>query len=377
VGDASTARNTLSGLRDEVEEMSKTHGTLGSVRLCFRVVDSGIGIPESFLPALFEPYTQAKRGITRNHGGTGLGLAIVKRLCEMHAGGAIEVESTVGVGTTFSFSADFLVAKAPTPAMAMLLRRVSTMPSEMEIGQIRRDNFYTMHYQEKEHEEDKQREDRSVPPPASSAPSSTTGGVLVTRRSSVRRCFSPVGEERGTPHSEAQPSPDPDGVVPLQLPEMDLVPPQERRRRAESMASQSQSAQPSPVTFAAHPSAAVLTPSPLGMPASSVSVLSSVPSAARVLLDSAIAPSAAVDPKRHLLIVDDAKINLKILHKMLAAEYHVDQAENGLEAVNLVDANPNKYCCVLMDLMMVRRGRGASARNICGTNVAVCVRTLC
>jgi hypothetical protein len=345
--------------------MSKTHGTLGSVRLCFRVVDSGIGIPESFMPALFEPYTQAKRSITRSHGGTGLGLAIVKRLCEMHAGGSIAVESTVGVGTTFSFSADFLVAKAPTPTMAMLLRRVSTMPNEMEFGQIRRDNFYTMQYQEKEHEEDKQPADRDVPPPGSRAPSSTTGGVLVARRSSARRCFSPVGEEpmgiRGTPHSEAHPSPDPDGVVPLQLPEMDLVPPQERRRRAESMTSPSQSAQPSPGAFAAQPSAVILTASPLALPLSSVIGLSPVPSAARVLMaSSAVAPSPAVASKPHLLIVDDAKINLKILHKMLAAEYHVDQAENGLEAVNLVDANPNKYCCVLMDLMMVRRGRGES-----------------
>lgn len=59
--------------------------------------------------------------------------------------------------------------------------------------------------------------------------------------------------------------------------------------------------------------------------------------------------------KPWVLVVDDAAINRKILLKMLGADYQIDQAENGLQAVNLVDANPTKYAVVLMDLMMPGR----------------------
>jgi hypothetical protein len=45
-----------------------------TMRLVFRVVDHGCGIPAESVPALFEPYTQAKRSITREHGGTGSAL---------------------------------------------------------------------------------------------------------------------------------------------------------------------------------------------------------------------------------------------------------------------------------------------------------------
>jgi signal transduction histidine kinase len=44
------------------------------------VRDTGTGIDESFLPKLFQPYSQAKLSIMRSHGGTGLGLAIVSRM---------------------------------------------------------------------------------------------------------------------------------------------------------------------------------------------------------------------------------------------------------------------------------------------------------
>jgi PAS domain S-box-containing protein len=65
------------------------------------VADSGIGVPEDKLATLFEEFTQADASTTKNFGGTGLGLAISKRFCEM-MGGTIEVESEIGVGTTFT-----------------------------------------------------------------------------------------------------------------------------------------------------------------------------------------------------------------------------------------------------------------------------------
>jgi signal transduction histidine kinase len=65
-----------------------------------KVVDSGIGIPKEAMPKLFEEFYRAPNA--RDFGvGTGLGLAIVKELVDRY-GGRIEVESTVGEGSTFT-----------------------------------------------------------------------------------------------------------------------------------------------------------------------------------------------------------------------------------------------------------------------------------
>jgi PAS domain S-box-containing protein len=58
------------------------HGSLAEIR----IEDSGLGIPEEFLPRIFERFSQADGSITRKYGGLGLGLAIVRHLVELHGG---------------------------------------------------------------------------------------------------------------------------------------------------------------------------------------------------------------------------------------------------------------------------------------------------
>ena len=66
-----------------------------------KVMDSGIGIPEESIDNIYERFYRVDKSRSREIGGTGLGLAIAKNAILMHRG-SIDVESTVGVGTTFT-----------------------------------------------------------------------------------------------------------------------------------------------------------------------------------------------------------------------------------------------------------------------------------
>lgn len=75
----------------------------GQTELCFEIRDTGIGIQPDKLERLFKAFSQVDSSTTRRYGGTGLGLVICEKLVSL-MGGSVQVSSTPGVGSVFSFT---------------------------------------------------------------------------------------------------------------------------------------------------------------------------------------------------------------------------------------------------------------------------------
>ena len=97
-----------------------------SVTLEVAVRDTGIGIPQSDLERIFQPFSQADASTTRRFGGTGMGLAICSNLVGL-MGGRMAVESELGKGSTFRFTVRLPLAAelAPEPERPLAIAAVA------------------------------------------------------------------------------------------------------------------------------------------------------------------------------------------------------------------------------------------------------------
>ena len=89
-------------------------GDESSLLIFFQVRDTGIGIPDDKIDAVFDPFTQVDGSLTRKYQGTGLGLGIVHRLVQL-MGGSITVSSEEGKGTAIAFTSQAMPIREPNP----------------------------------------------------------------------------------------------------------------------------------------------------------------------------------------------------------------------------------------------------------------------
>ena len=99
---------TGGNIRIEVQEMEQSSSSYA--KLCFKVIDNGIGMSQEFLAKIYDSFTREERSVTNTIQGTGLGMSIVKSLVDL-MGGSIDVESVQGKGTCFEVLLDLRISE--------------------------------------------------------------------------------------------------------------------------------------------------------------------------------------------------------------------------------------------------------------------------
>ena len=136
-------RQVISNLLSNAIKFTRTGEivlTLGAAdeRLQVAVRDTGLGIAKEKLPELFREFHQLDGSVARDFGGTGLGLAISRRLVAL-MGGALDVETELGIGSRFFFDLPLALGSAvePAPPAPIAERKLSILVAEdIEMNQM-------------------------------------------------------------------------------------------------------------------------------------------------------------------------------------------------------------------------------------------------
>jgi CheY-like chemotaxis protein/HPt (histidine-containing phosphotransfer) domain-containing protein len=281
----------------------------------FSVEDTGIGISPTKLDRLFEPFTQADASTSRAYGGTGLGLAICKQLADL-MGGAIGVDSTPGIGSSFWFTIPGELAPvahaSAKPPLPLQGRRVVV---------------------------------------ASEHAFTREGARDLVRHLGARRVDS-VNTAEEIPLALDAPIP----------PDLILI--------------DSRMARLAPIHYSNARSALVVLLVPVGQPVPDLGPdaptvrVTSLPFREKALLSAILAPESeeATHPdveamQARILVAEDVEVNRSVI-KALAEQIgcSVDLAANGLQAVDLVRRRP--YDLILMDCHMPQMDGYAATRKI-------------
>jgi signal transduction histidine kinase/DNA-binding response OmpR family regulator/HPt (histidine-containing phosphotransfer) domain-containing protein len=308
-------------------------GEPGQVGLKFQVRDTGIGIAPDVLPTIFEAFTQADSSMTRQQEGSGLGLAICRRLVAL-MGGTLSADSEPGRGSVFCFTVVLDVAHKP--------KRLPMMPAALHAAKVLVVSGSAALRQSLEH----------------------MLGILDLAPLAVADGRQAIDELRRAAQTE-----------PVQLVLLD-----EKAAGPDPFETASHIAADAPLDGSNRPRFIILTPAhhlecndrkrPAAPTAayvakpvkvtqlfSTIMTLFGQPPTGQWSQAAAILPSAVEQLKAfsdcRILVVDDSPLNRDVAMALLKfAGLHADTAENGREAVEILDRCQQGYDIVLMDIQM-------------------------
>ncbi|MDR3307736.1 MAG: response regulator [Coriobacteriales bacterium] len=306
-------------------ETSLVHDDGASCVVQIAVADSGIGVSDDQKERIFMEFEQAESGTTRKFGGTGLGLAISKRIIEM-MGGTIWVESTLGKGSTFIFN--IRAEKGLEHSQALLLPGINW--TNVRLLVIDDDPAITEFFSEimKRHGVD-----------CDTAESADEALALIRQNGPYNIYFvdwkMPGMDGIALSHEIKSENNEHSVVIMISATEWNIIEADARKAGVDGYL-------PKP-----------LFPSTIADCINNLIGVEQAVEGAIKELDPAINDEEVSYEGYHVILAEDMEVNREIAMALLEpTSLAIDCAENGLEALEMFAANPEKYDLIFMDMQM-------------------------